>query len=161
VEGPGTRRMWHDHGAPSTIYYGQPRAGLPGRGVECHTSRAHRAHVSAIKPFDDQHIRNRVLTPEEFQRMVEFSPDRLKPISLCAANVGMRKAEILKLTWGCIGRKAGFMRLKAIDSATKEAPMSLSVESYQTCCTAYRLLSINQPAERWCECPHRAEDEQA
>ena len=88
--------------------------------------------MSAIKPFDDQHIRNRVLTPEEFQRMVELSPDRLKPISLCACDAGMREAEILKLTWGCLGLKAGFIRLRAIDTETKEAPMSPLVESHQS-----------------------------
>jgi len=117
--------------------------------------------VGAIKSLDEQHIRSRVLTPEKFQRMVELSPDRLKPISLCACDAGMRKAAILKLTWGWAGLKAGFIRLKVVDTEMKEAPMSPLVESCQTCRTAYRLLSINQPVESWCECPHRDEDEQA
>jgi integrase len=99
--------------------------------------------VNAIKSFDEQRIRNRVLTPEEFQRMVELSPDRLKPISLSACIAGMREAEILNLTWGCVGLKAGFIRLKPVDTETKEAPMAPLVDSYQTCCTAYRLLSVN------------------
>jgi integrase len=76
--------------------------------------------VSAIKSFDEQHTRNRVLTPEEFERMVELSPDCLKPISLSACHTGMRKAEILHLTWDHVGLKAGFIWLKASDTKTKE-----------------------------------------
>jgi hypothetical protein len=86
--------------------------------------------VRAIKSFDEQRMRHRVLTSEEFQRMVELSPDRLKPISLCACEAGMRKAAISKLTWGWAGLKAGFIRFKAVDTETKEAPMSPWVESY-------------------------------
>jgi integrase len=77
--------------------------------------------VSAIKFFDEQNIRNRVLTPEEFERMVEFSPDYLKPILLCAYHMGMRKAEILNLTWDRVDLKVRFIRLKATDTKTKEA----------------------------------------
>jgi integrase len=99
--------------------------------------------VSAIKSFDEQPIRSRVLTPEEFERMVELSPDRLKPVSLCACDAGMRKAEILNLTWDRVGLKAGFIRLKVIDTNTKEARY------------------INQHAESRCGCAHRDEDQRA
>jgi hypothetical protein len=36
--------------------------------------------VSAIKFLDEHNILDRILTAEEFQRMVDFSPDYLKPI---------------------------------------------------------------------------------
>jgi hypothetical protein len=40
--------------------------------------------VSAVKFLDEQNVRDRVLTPEEFERMLGVSPDYLKPVLLCA-----------------------------------------------------------------------------
>lgn len=40
--------------------------------------------VSAVKFLDEQNIRDRVLTREEFQHMLDISPDYLKPVLLCA-----------------------------------------------------------------------------
>ena len=45
--------------------------------------------VSSVKFLDEQNIRDRVLTAEEFQRMVGFAPDYLKPVLLCAYHTGM------------------------------------------------------------------------
>jgi hypothetical protein len=50
--------------------------------------------VSINKFFDGQATRNRVLTAEEFERMVEFSSDSVKSISCCAYHAGMCKAAI-------------------------------------------------------------------
>jgi hypothetical protein len=45
--------------------------------------------ASSVKFLDEQNIRDRVLTAEEFQRMVGFAPDYLKPVLLCAYHTGM------------------------------------------------------------------------
>jgi len=74
-----------------------PRSTMLNRELACLEEMWNVACMSAIKSFADQHIRNRVLTPEEFERMVELSPDRWKPISLCACLTGMRKAQTLNL----------------------------------------------------------------
>jgi integrase len=76
--------------------------------------------VSAIKFLDETNILDRVLTAEEFQRMVDLSPDYLKPILICAYFTGMRKAEILGLTWDRVDLKAGFIRLREVDTKNKE-----------------------------------------
>ncbi len=76
--------------------------------------------TSAVESLDEHNIRDRVLTAEEFDRMLEASPDYSKPILLCAYYTGMRKAEILHLTWDRVDLKAGFIRLKGADSKTGE-----------------------------------------
>jgi integrase len=76
--------------------------------------------VSSVKFLDEQNIRDRVLTREEFDRMLKASPDYLKPILQCAYHTGMRKAEILHLTWDRVDLKSGFIRLKETDTKTSE-----------------------------------------
>ena len=56
--------------------------------------------------------RSRVLTPEEFQRMLNVSPDYFKPVLSCGSYTGMRREEILELTWDRVDLKAGFIRLR-------------------------------------------------
>jgi integrase len=53
--------------------------------------------------------------------MVDVSPEYLRPVLRCAHYTGMRKAEILGLTWDRVDLKAGFIRLKGTDTKTKEA----------------------------------------
>ena len=77
--------------------------------------------VSAVEFLEEHNIRDRVLTPEEFARMLEASPDYLKPVLQCAYHTGMRKGEILGLTWDRVDLKAGFIRLKGIDTKISEA----------------------------------------
>jgi integrase len=76
--------------------------------------------VSAVKFLDEHNILDRVLTAEEFQRMVDLSPDYLKPILTCAYYASMRKAEILGLTWDRVDLKVGFIRLRQVDTKTRE-----------------------------------------
>jgi hypothetical protein len=47
--------------------------------------------MCVIKFFDEHNIRDRVLTAEESQRMVELSPSYLRPVFICAYYTGMRK----------------------------------------------------------------------
>jgi integrase len=77
--------------------------------------------VSSVKFFDEHNIRDRILTAEEFHRMLDASPDYLKPILQCAYYTAMRRGEILGLTWGKVDLKAGFIRLKDTDTKTDDA----------------------------------------
>jgi integrase len=76
--------------------------------------------VSAVNFLDEQNIRDRVLTADEFQRMLASSPDYLRPVMICAYYTGMRKEEILGLTWDRVDLKGGFIRLKEVDTKTGE-----------------------------------------
>jgi integrase len=77
--------------------------------------------VSSVKFFEEHNIRDRILTAEEFQRMLDASPEYLKPILHCAYYTGMRRGELLALTWDKVDLKAGFIRLKDTDTKTDEA----------------------------------------
>jgi integrase len=77
--------------------------------------------VSRVRFFDEHNIRYRILTAEEFHRMLDASPDYLKPILQCAYNTAMRRGEILGLTWDKVDLKAGFIRLKDTDTKTDDA----------------------------------------
>ena len=72
--------------------------------------------VRDINFLDEHNILDRVLTDEEFRRMVDLSPDYLRSILTCAYYTSMRKAEILGLTWDRVDLKAGFIRLREIDT---------------------------------------------
>jgi integrase len=76
--------------------------------------------VGAVKFLDEQNVRDRVLTPEEFGRMLDISPDFLKPVFQCAYHTGMRKGEILGLSWDRVDLKGSFIRLKEMDTKTGE-----------------------------------------
>jgi integrase len=81
----------------------------------------HENPVSRVRFFDEHNIRDRILTAEEFHRMLDASPDYLKPILQCAYYTGMRRGEILGLTWDKVDLKAGFIRLKDTDTKTDDA----------------------------------------
>jgi len=74
-------------------------------------------HVS-LEP--ERHIRDRVLSPEEFDRVVEMADDWLRPILLVAYHTGMRQGEIRSLRWEQLDPKTGCMRLGAHDTKNGE-----------------------------------------
>ena len=76
--------------------------------------------MSAGKFLDEQNIRDRVLTPDEFCRMLGVSPDDLRPVLLCAYHTSLPKGEILALTWDRVDLQAGFIRLQEADTQTSE-----------------------------------------
>ncbi|MCB9711677.1 MAG: site-specific integrase [Nitrospiraceae bacterium] len=64
--------------------------------------------------------RDRVLSPEEWERLYAASADHLKPILLVAYHLGMRQGEILNLTWDRVDLNRGFIRLSGKDTKSKE-----------------------------------------
>ena len=77
--------------------------------------------MSRVKFPDEHNIRDRILTADEFQRMVNASPGYLNPILHCAYHTGIRPGEISELTWEHVDLKAGFIRLKDTDIKTDTA----------------------------------------
>src|SRR5262245_3083064 len=77
--------------------------------------------VSLVKFDKENNARDRVLSPEEFERLQRHSSPHLQAINLMAYQTGMRRGEILNLTWDRVDLKAGLIRLKAEDTKTDEA----------------------------------------
>jgi integrase len=76
--------------------------------------------VASVSLERENNTRDRVLSREEFDRLMAAAPMHLKPILLTAHHTGMRKGEILNLTWDRVDVKAGVMRLRPEDTKTQE-----------------------------------------
>jgi integrase len=68
--------------------------------------------VKKVKLLEENNKRLRYLTVEECQRLIECCNPRLKPIVIMALNTGMRKSEILNLTWNDIDMNHDLILLK-------------------------------------------------
>lgn len=85
-----------------------------------------KAPYAALKPFKavgkmlrkNGNARARVLTPDEYLRLYDLLPDHLKPVFATAYYTGMRKGEILGLTWDRVDLDKRLIRLR--DSDTKD-----------------------------------------
>jgi len=64
--------------------------------------------------------RDKVLTQEQFQRLLEYSSRHLKGILGTGYYTGMREGEILSLTWDKVDLKNRLIRLEATDTKDKE-----------------------------------------
>ena len=82
--------------------------------------RAERNPAQGVGMLRENNERDRVLTPEEYARLLAACPPHLKPIVRLAYHTGMRQGEILNLTWGQVDFKRGFIRLKPEHTKTQE-----------------------------------------
>ena len=83
--------------------------------------------LPAVELFTEDNDRDKVLTVEEFGRLYEAATDHLKPILLCAWETGMRKGEVLSLTWPKVNLRENLITLESEDTKTKRRriiPMS-------------------------------------
>lgn len=76
--------------------------------------------VEGLRMFKEQ-SRNRTLTPEEYQRLLENCSLHFRPVVMLAYDTGMRKGEILGLKWDQVDFKAGVITLKAEETKTQES----------------------------------------
>ena len=87
--------------------------------------------AEALGQEEEDNVRDEILDPEQFDLLQACSQDHLQAINLVAYLTGMRRGEILGLTWDRVDLKRGFIRLKRADTKTKEGriiPLSLSPE---------------------------------
>lgn len=73
-----------------------------------------------VRLLKENPARERVLTEDEYQRLLDVSPRHLQRIIICAYETGMRAGEIKKLAWEQVDLKMGFLRLAAEDTKTNE-----------------------------------------
>lgn len=76
--------------------------------------------VSLVK-FDKEHnVRDRVLTPEEYERLQACAAPHLQFINATAYHTAMRRGEILGLTWDRVDLSTGLVTLRPEDTKTDE-----------------------------------------
>ncbi len=82
--------------------------------------KAERNPCQGVRFLKENNVRDRILSSEEFTLLLTHCPPYLKPILKLAYHTGMRKGEILGLTWGQVDLKEGFIRLKSEDTKSNE-----------------------------------------
>lgn len=75
--------------------------------------------LPAVDLFQEDNERDRVLTEEEFTALYEQAATHLQPILLCAWETGMRRGEILSLTWPKANLRENLISLESQDTKTK------------------------------------------
>jgi integrase len=73
-----------------------------------------------IKALKENNERDRILNAEEYARLLQHSPDKLKPIIKLAYHTAMRQGEILFLTWDMVDLREGFIKLRPEHTKTNE-----------------------------------------
>ena len=81
----------------------------------------------------NSNARDRVLSPEEFQNLLDNSPSYLRAILTTGYYTGMRRGEILNLTWNKVDLKDCVIRLMAADTKDKEARTIPICDNLMTC----------------------------
>jgi len=67
--------------------------------------------LPAVELFQEDNERDRVLAEEEFTQLYEEAAPTLKPILICAWETGMRRGEIVLLTWPQVNLKENLITL--------------------------------------------------
>ena len=117
VEAYRQRRLGQPSGrAP----YGPTKPASVNREIACFKTifnkaipngKAERNPAQGIKMLKENNERDRILTLEEYTRLLAHCPAHIKPVVKVAYHTGMRQGEILNLTWGQVDVKEGFIKL--------------------------------------------------
>jgi integrase len=81
--------------------------------------KADKNPMTAVERLREHNVRDRVLSSEEFQRLLEALSLHLHPVIIMAYYTGMRRGEILNLRWNQIDLSKGLIRLEGIDTKTQ------------------------------------------
>lgn len=73
---------------------------------------------AGLLPLNNQ--KERILSPEEEQRLLASSSPFLRPILICALNTGMRKGEIISLKWHNVDLDNNLITLEHTNSKSKK-----------------------------------------
>ncbi len=79
-----------------------------------------------MKRLSENNIRQRVLTLDEYKALLNACEPHLKPIIEMGYWMGMRKDEIVRLTWSEVDLKKGFIRLPAERTKT-DSPRNIPI----------------------------------
>lgn len=82
--------------------------------------KAERNPAHGVKPFKENNARDRILSPDEYARLLAHCSDHVRPVVRLGYFTAMRRGEILGLTWGQIDLKEGFIKLEAWDTKTED-----------------------------------------
>ncbi len=77
--------------------------------------------IRDMKKLTENNTRTQILKFDEFGRLCDACPEYLRPLIMTAFYSGMRKSEIVFLTWEELDLKQGFIRLSADRTKTKIA----------------------------------------
>ena len=89
--------------------------------------------IGRIKQLEENNIRERVLTQDEFNRLLNNCHGELKGFVLIAYYLPMRQEEIINLTWKEIDFKHGFIRLggnRTKNKTVRSIPMHSNIVGY-------------------------------
>lgn len=102
--------------------------------------------VSKIKMEKENNSRDRVLTPQEFDLLQAHSSTPLQAINTTAYLSGMRRGEILNLTWDRVDLKNGLIKLRPEDTKTREGRLiPLTQELTALLRDLYKVRYLNEP----------------
>jgi integrase len=73
-----------------------------------------------VKSLAENNARDRILSPEELERLISHLPNHAAQIIHFAYLTGMRAGEIFSLTWDKVDLKGRAIRLEAADNKTSE-----------------------------------------
>jgi len=73
-----------------------------------------------LKSLKENNVRNRILSPEEYEKLLSHCPPHTTHVVKMAYHTAMRQGEILNLTWDRIDLKVGVVRLRPEDTKTNE-----------------------------------------
>ncbi|MDA2920011.1 tyrosine-type recombinase/integrase [Desulfobacterota bacterium AH_259_B03_O07] len=76
--------------------------------------------VSRVKFLEENNHVERILTPEEENKLLSNSASHLKPIILTAINTGMRKGEIISLKWSNVDFDNDLITIEATNTKSKK-----------------------------------------
>lgn len=76
--------------------------------------------VTQVEFFEENNKLERILTPEEEERLLACSAPHLRPIVLCALNTGMRKGEILSLKWSNVDLENNIITIEPTNTKSKK-----------------------------------------
>ncbi len=102
--------------------------------------------VSRVKLEKENNARDRVLSPEEFDRLQAHASPHLQAMNLMAYQTGMRRGEILNLTWNRVDLKGRLIRLAAEDTKTNDARLVPLTDDLTTRLKdLYKVRYLNEP----------------
>ncbi len=90
--------------------------------------------VRSVKLLEANNRRLRFLSQEECQSLINSCDRHLKPIVIMALNTGMRRGEILNLTWDRVDLKHGFILLDITKNGERrEVPINATLRNVLNC----------------------------